>query len=259
MMSLTSAGPHRRGPRARQSAAGPPPPGPRTRPSRRAPAPPGRARPGPRRPRSAPPPHPPRPPAVLGRGPERSQPVGAEEVAGHEQGARAAAADHVQRLGTGEPRADRDQRGARAERAQRGQHPITVIGGPDGHPVCRGHARRDERGGDRGHPLVQLAVAEPGPVRPRQRVSQPRVGQPRPAQGRPAQGRPVRARRRTPERRSPRRPGSSAPRTLLASKCLVGLAYAPGAVAGQTFDPKWRPGCGSRRRTRSSALTCASG
>jgi|GEM_PF-5763034 len=109
------------------------------------------------------------------RGPERRQPVDAEEVTGHEQGAGAAAADHVQRLGTGEPRADRDQRGARAERAQRGQHPVMGVRSPDGHPVGRGHALRDQRGGDRGHPLAQLAVAEPEAVRPR--VRQPRVGQ----------------------------------------------------------------------------------
>ena len=114
---------------------------------------------------------------VLGirRGPERRQPVDTEEIPGHEQRPGPAPADHVQRLVPREPRADRDQYTARAERAQRGQHPITVVGRPDGHPVRRRHARRDERGGDRGHPLAQLAVAEPEAVRPR--IGQCSVGQ----------------------------------------------------------------------------------
>ena len=50
--------------------------------------------------------------SALGGFDEYYQPVYAEEVPGHEQGPRSAAADHVQCLGSGEPRAHRDQRRA---------------------------------------------------------------------------------------------------------------------------------------------------
>jgi hypothetical protein len=47
-------------------------------------------------------------------GAEGGETVGAEERAGHDQRAGAAAADHVERLMAGEPGADRDQRRAGA-------------------------------------------------------------------------------------------------------------------------------------------------
>ncbi len=104
-------------------------------------------------------------PLSIVRGAQGGEAVGAEERAGHDQGAGAAAADHVERLMAGEPGADRDQCRARVERAERAEHPVMGVGGPDGHPVPGGHALGDQRPGDRGYPLVQLAVAEPRPAR----------------------------------------------------------------------------------------------
>ncbi len=77
----------------------------------------------------------------------------------------AAAADHVERLGPGEPGADRDQRGPRGQRAERGEHPGGRVGAPDGDPVAGGDAVGDERAGDLADPLVQLPVAEPRATR----------------------------------------------------------------------------------------------
>ena len=113
--------------------------------------------------------------------PQRGQPVGAQEPARDEEDPGAAAADDVQGLGAGEPGADRHQGGARAERAERGEHPVTGVGRPDRDPVAGGHARGDERPADGGRPVVQLAVAEPGAagLGQRGRVAEPprRAGQ----------------------------------------------------------------------------------
>ena len=87
--------------------------------------------------------------ASLAGGAQRGEPVGAEERAGHDQGAGAAAADHVERLVAGEPGADRDQRRAGVQRAERAEHPVMGVGGPDGHPVAGGHARRRSAPGRR--------------------------------------------------------------------------------------------------------------
>ena len=113
--------------------------------------------------------------------PQRGQPVGAQEPARDEEDPGAAAADDVQGLGAGEPGADRHQGGARAERAERGEHPVAGVGRPDRDPVAGGHARGDERPADGGRPVVQLAVAEPGAagLGQRGRVAEPprRAGQ----------------------------------------------------------------------------------
>ena len=109
---------------------------------RRGSAPPGRAGPGWGRPGLVQ-----RLGFVRGGGAEGGEPVGAEERAGDEQGAGAAAADHVERLVAGEPGADRDQRRAGVERAERREHPVMGVGRPDGDPVPGGDALGDERPG----------------------------------------------------------------------------------------------------------------
>ena len=105
-----------------------------------------------------------------GRPPQRPQPVHPEELTVHEQHRGPAARDHVQRLGPGEPGADRHQYPARTQRAQRGQHPPNAVGCPQRHPVPGRQAALDQRTGHRRHPLVQFAVTEPGPARLGQRL-----------------------------------------------------------------------------------------
>ncbi len=89
------------------------------------------------------------------------QPVGPEEPVGDDQYGRAAPGDHVERLGPGEPGADRDQRGTGGQRAERGKHPVMRVRGPDRHTVPGGHALGHQRPRDNGALLMKLVITDP--------------------------------------------------------------------------------------------------
>ena len=150
------------------------------------------------------------PPAAARSAASRSAP---RKRSGDEQRARAAAADHVERLGAGEPGADRDQRGPGGSAPRAASTQWWRVGAPDRDPVAGGDAVGDERAGDLAGPLVQLAVAE--------------------AAGRRA--RPAPPRRRTPAPRSRRPPGSVTLHRLDSTKQVLGrVSLRAAAIAGQT-------------------------
>ena len=153
------------------------------------------------------------PPAGARRGPQRAQPVHAEEVAGHEQRPRPAAPDHVQRLGPGEPRADRHQHAAGAPARPARPVPSGVVRAPRRPPGHR--ARRPPRSARRPppSPARPVAVAEPGAAGP---GSASASASPNSLAAHATAAGIVSS--------------TGALQTLLASKCLVGLPYAPGAA-----------------------------
>ena len=184
-----------------------------------------------------------------GGGAQRGQPVDAEEVVVDEQGAGAAAADHVERLGAGEPGADRDQRGPRGQRAEGGEDPGGRVGAPDGDPVAGGDAVGDQPASDRADPLVQLPVAEPRPAGLGQRLRVAelpgRVSRPRPGSS----------------------PGSSAP-PLDPTKQVLGRVAACSPVPKTTRSaagsptgspPTCPPSCGARAGRGASTRRSPSG
>jgi hypothetical protein len=86
--------------------------------------------------------------------------VDTEEAAHGEQRRGSRGAQDVGRLAALEARVHRDEDGPGAQGAQRGQHPLGTIGGPDGDPVGAIDAGRDETAGVEVHRFGQLGVGE---------------------------------------------------------------------------------------------------
>ena len=90
--------------------------------------------------------------------------VGAQEAAHGDERRHAGVADDVGRLAALEARVQRHEHGTGPQEAERGQHPLGAVGRPDGHPVPRPDAGRDEAAGvavDLGRQLARRSGAAP--------------------------------------------------------------------------------------------------